>query len=90
MRPSGLAQAGPIWTGMSYRRRPITNVIASMFGEVIVASKAAHQPKTTTITRRSRDAATCDLQDQVEKGALTRNGALRHTRYALKPSEAAE
>jgi Fic family protein len=35
------------------------------------------------ITQTSRATATRDLQNLVEKGALTRTGELRHTRYAL-------
>ncbi|MBW3097032.1 Fic family protein [Pseudohoeflea coraliihabitans] len=35
------------------------------------------------ITRTSRATATRDLQDLVRKGALTRTGERRHTRYAL-------
>ena len=35
------------------------------------------------ITGTSRATATRDLQDLVEKGALTRTGELRHTRYQL-------
>lgn len=35
------------------------------------------------ITRASRATATRDLQDLVEKGALTKTGELRHTRYHL-------
>jgi Fic family protein len=36
-----------------------------------------------SITRASRATATRDLQDLVAKGALTRTGELRHTRYHL-------
>ncbi|MTE01022.1 DUF4172 domain-containing protein [Paracoccus sp. YIM 132242] len=36
------------------------------------------------ITRTSRATATRDLQDLVEKGALSRRGERRHTRYALR------
>jgi len=36
-----------------------------------------------SITRTSRATATRDLHDLVEKGALTRTGERRHTRYAL-------
>jgi Fic family protein len=36
-----------------------------------------------TITGASRATATRDLQDLVAKGALTRTGELRHTRYHL-------
>jgi Fic family protein len=35
------------------------------------------------IARTSRATATRDLQDLVEKGALTRTGERRHTRYYL-------
>jgi Fic family protein len=35
------------------------------------------------ITKTSRATATRDLQDLVDKGALTRSGRLRYTRYAL-------
>ena len=35
------------------------------------------------ITKTSRATATRDLQDLVDKGALTRQGQLRFTRYAL-------
>jgi Fic family protein len=37
-----------------------------------------------SITKTSRATATRDLQDLVAKGALTRTGALRHTRYFLQ------
>ena len=36
-----------------------------------------------SITQAPRSTATRDLQDLVEKGALTRTGELRHTRYYL-------
>jgi Fic family protein len=36
-----------------------------------------------SISKTSRATATRDLQDLVEKGALTRTGELRHTRYFL-------
>lgn len=36
-----------------------------------------------TISKASRATATRDLQDLVEKGALTRSGELRYTRYHL-------
>ncbi len=39
------------------------------------------------ITRTSRATATRDLQDLVAKGALTRTGELRHTRYRLALAE---
>lgn len=37
-----------------------------------------------SITKASRATTTRDLQDLVEKGALTKTGSLRHTRYWLK------
>ena len=40
-----------------------------------------------SITRTSRATASRDLQDLVEKGALTRTGELRHTRYHLNISD---
>jgi Fic family protein len=40
-----------------------------------------------SITRTSRATATRDLHDLVEKGALTRTGERRHTRYALNLHE---
>ena len=36
-----------------------------------------------SISKASRATATRDLQDLVEKGALTKTGELRHTRYFL-------
>ena len=39
------------------------------------------------ITEASRATATRDLRDLVEKGALTKTGELRHTRYYLKLSD---
>lgn len=39
-----------------------------------------------SITKASRATATRDLADLVEKGILTKTGALRHTRYHLKLS----
>jgi Fic family protein len=42
------------------------------------------------ITRTSRATATRDLQNLVEKGALTRTGELRHTRYHLNLPATAE
>ena len=43
--------------------------------------------KYISITKTSRATATRDLQDLVEKGALTKTGELRHTRYHLNISE---
>jgi Fic family protein len=42
-----------------------------------------------SISKTSRATATRDLQDLVEKGALTKTGALRHTRYFLNLPSAA-
>jgi Fic family protein len=42
-----------------------------------------------SISQTSRATATRDLQDLVEKRALTRIGELRHTRYFLNLSAAA-
>lgn len=39
-------------------------------------------------TGTSRATATRDLHDMVEKGALSRSGERRHTRYALNMPEA--
>jgi Fic family protein len=41
-----------------------------------------------SITGTSRATATRDLQDLIEKGALTKTGELRHTRYHLSLAEA--
>jgi Fic family protein len=41
-----------------------------------------------SITETSRATATRDLQDLIEKGALTKTGELRHTRYHLNLAEA--
>jgi len=41
------------------------------------------------ISKASWATATRDLQDLVEKGALTKTGALRHTRYHLNIAVAA-
>ena len=39
--------------------------------------------KYIAITKTSRATATRDLQDLLDKGALTKTGQLRHTRYWL-------
>ncbi|QOF75583.1 Fic family protein (plasmid) [Aminobacter sp. SR38] len=44
----------------------------------------------TSITGASRATATRDLHDLVEKGALTRTGERRHTRYSLNLPQPAE
>jgi Fic family protein len=41
-----------------------------------------------SIAKTSRATATRDLQDLVQKGALTKTGELRHTRYYLNISTA--
>jgi Fic family protein len=58
--------------------------IARMFREGIDGFKGGLSAKNyISITKTSRATATRDLQDLVEKGALTRTGELRHTRYSL-------
>ena len=58
--------------------------IARMFKEGIEGFKGGLSAGNyITITGTSRATATRDLQDLVEKGALTRTGELRHTRYHL-------
>jgi Fic family protein len=62
-------------------------VIARMFKEGIEGFKGGLSAENYIgISRTSRATATRDLQDLVEKGALTRTGERRHTRYALKLS----
>jgi Fic family protein len=59
-------------------------VIARMFHEGIdgfIGGLSAE--KYIAIAKTSRATATRDLQDLVEKGALTKTGELRHTRYHL-------
>jgi Fic family protein len=59
-------------------------VIARMFREGIDGFKGGLSAENyISISKASRATATRDLQDLVEKGALTRSGALRHTRYHL-------
>jgi Fic family protein len=59
-------------------------VIARMFREGIDGFKGGLSADNyISITQTSRATATRDLQDLVEKGALTRTGELRHTRYFL-------
>ena len=58
-----------------------------MFREGTDGFKGGLSPRNyISITRASRATATRDLQDLVEKGALTRAGELRHTRYYLNLS----
>jgi Fic family protein len=59
-------------------------VIARLFREGIEGFKGGLSADNYIgISRTSRATATRDLQDLVEKGALTRSGELRHTRYFL-------
>lgn len=61
-----------------------SKVIARMFDEGIDGFKGGLSADNyITITKASRATTTRDLQDLVEKGALTRAGELRHTRYSL-------
>jgi Fic family protein len=58
--------------------------IARMFREGLEGFKGGLSAENyIAITKTSRATATRDLQDLVTKGALTRTGALRHTRYHL-------
>jgi Fic family protein len=60
-------------------------VIARMFGEGVDGFKGGLSADNyISISKTSRASATRDLQDLVEKGALTKTGELRHTRYFLK------
>jgi len=65
--------------------------IARMFREGIDGFKGGLSAENyITITRTSRATATRDLQDLVSRGALTKTGQLKHTRYHLnlaRPSE---
>ncbi len=62
-------------------------VIARMFGEGIDGFKGGLSAENyISISKTSRATATRDLQDLVEKGALTKTGELRHTRYHLNIS----
>jgi Fic family protein len=59
-------------------------VIARMFKEGIDGFKGGLSAENyIRITKAPRATATRDLQDLVAKGALTRTGELRHTRYHL-------
>jgi Fic family protein len=65
--------------------------IARMFREGINGFKGGLSAENyITITKSSRATATRDLQDLVAKGALTRTGELRHTRYHLNISDQRE
>lgn len=60
-------------------------VVARLFKEGIDDFKGGLSAENyISITGTSRATATRDLQDLVEKGALTRTGELRHTRYFLR------
>ena len=64
-------------------------VIARMFREGIDGFKGGLSAENYIgIGKTSRATATRDLQDLVEKGALTRAGQLRHTRYFLNLADA--
>lgn len=66
-------------------------VIARMFREGIDGFKGGLSADNYIgISGTSRATATRDLQDLVEKGALTKTGELRHTRYHLSIAVAAE
>ena len=66
-------------------------VIARMFREGIDGFKGGLSAENyTSITQTSRATATRDLRDLLNKGALTKTGELRHTRYYLNLSAAAE
>ena len=59
-------------------------VVARMFKEGIDGFKGGLSAENyISISKTSRATATRDLQDLVEKGALTKTGELRHTRYFL-------
>ena len=65
-------------------------VIARMFKEGIDGFKGGLSAENyISIAKTSRATATRDLQDLVEKGALTRTGERRHTRYYLPMEKAA-
>ena len=65
-------------------------VIARMFREGIDGFKGGLSSENyISITQASRATATRDLQDLVAKGALTKTGELRHTRYHLNLAERA-
>lgn len=63
-------------------------VIARMFKEGIDGFMGGLSAENyISISKTSRATATRDLQDLVEKGALTKTGELRHTRYFLNLPE---
>lgn len=60
-------------------------VVARLFREGIDGFEGGLSAENyIAITRASRATATRDLQDLVAKGALTKTGELRHTRYQLR------
>src|SRR5215468_721405 len=60
-------------------------VVARVFREGIDGFKGGLSAENyISISKTSRATATRDLQDLVEKGALTKTGELRHTRYFLR------
>ncbi len=62
-------------------------VVARIFREGIDGFKGGLSAENyISITKTSRATATRDLQDLVEKGAFTKTGTLRHTRYQLNIS----
>ncbi len=64
--------------------------VARLFREGIEGFKGGLSAENyISITGASRATATRDLQDLVAKGALSRTGELRHTRYALKLDDGA-
>jgi len=63
-------------------------VLTRMFREGIDGFKGGLSAENyISITKTSRATATRDLQDLVDKGALTKTGELRHTRYHLSLAE---
>lgn len=63
-------------------------IIARMFKEGIDGFKGGLSAENyITLTKAPRATTTRDLQDLVAKGALTRTGELRHTRYHLNLSD---
>lgn len=77
------------WRGQLNERQE--KAIARMFREGIDAFKGGMSADNyISITGASRATATRDLQDLVAKGALTRTGELRHTRYHLDLVDQAE
>ena len=66
-----------------------SKVVARIFREGIEGFQGGLSAENyLSISKTSRATATRDLQDLVEKGALTRTGELRHTRYFLNLEKA--